>query len=79
MDHGGFGSDDNMVGLVVYGNGLATAGAKFPGAASSVQVAPTVLKLLGLDYKKLKAVQIEGTTPLPGLAYDVDGKKKKKN
>jgi hypothetical protein len=31
------------------------------------QVAPTILQSLGLDPKELKAVQIEGITPLPFL------------
>lgn len=32
-----------------------------------LQLAPTMLDLLGLDYTKLQGVQIEGTKPLPGL------------
>lgn len=33
------------------------------------QVAPTVLKLLGLDHTKLTACMTEGCDPLPGLSY----------
>jgi hypothetical protein len=36
-----------------------------------MQVAPTILKLLGFDPNKLDAVQKEGTPVLPGL--DLDG------
>jgi hypothetical protein len=33
-------------------------------------VAPTILKLLGLDPSSLDAVQVEGTAVLPGLEFD---------
>jgi arylsulfatase A-like enzyme len=33
----------------------------------TAQVAPTVLKLLGIDPAKLDAVRIEGTESLPGF------------
>jgi hypothetical protein len=33
----------------------------------TTQIAPTVLRLLGLDPSELKAVRIEGTSVLPGL------------
>jgi len=33
----------------------------------TMQVAPTILKALGLDSKALEATKIEGTQVLPGL------------
>jgi hypothetical protein len=37
------------------------------GAVLTTQIAPTVLKALGLNPAELKAVQIEHTEELPGL------------
>ena len=37
------------------------------GAVLTTQIAPTVLKALGLDPNELQAVQIEHTEVLPGL------------
>jgi len=34
---------------------------------STAQVAPTILKALGLDPRSLQAVQLEGTAVLPDL------------
>ena len=61
-DHGGFAHDDTNVMLLV----------EFPyftpqtvsDAATTAQVAPTILKALGLDPSELEAVQAEGTTVL---------------
>jgi hypothetical protein len=62
-DHGGFGHDDNNVVMLVafpsfspetVSNGVTTA-----------QVAPTILKVLGLNPRALDAVQAEGTAVLP--------------
>lgn len=35
----------------------------------TMQVAPTILKALGLDPNALEAVRIEGTQVLPGLDF----------
>jgi hypothetical protein len=66
-EHGGFAHDDTNVMLLV-------SNPKWnPRTVTSVvettQVAPTILKLLGLDPKKLEAVQKEGTPVLPGLGF----------
>jgi arylsulfatase A-like enzyme len=45
---------------------------KFP--VQTTQVAPTILKALGLDANLLKSVQIEKTPALPGLRFDPDFK-----
>jgi hypothetical protein len=39
----------------------------------TAQVAPTILKMLGLDPKALDAVRLEGTPVLPGLFGAADG------
>jgi hypothetical protein len=36
----------------------------------TTQVAPTILKLLGLDPGRLDAVRTEGTAVLPGLRFE---------
>jgi arylsulfatase A-like enzyme len=38
----------------------------------TTQVAPTILKALGLDVNKLESVHIEGTQVLPGIDLDSD-------
>jgi hypothetical protein len=65
-DHGGFAHDDTNVMLLV----------EFPGftaqtvsdAATTAQVAPTILTALGLDPSSLQAVQAEGTAVLSQVA-----------
>jgi len=39
---------------------------------STRQVAPTILRLLGLDPQLLKAVQLEHTKVLPGIQFEED-------
>jgi arylsulfatase A-like enzyme len=39
----------------------------FTAPVQTAQVAPTLLKALGLDPRRLEAVRIEGTQVLPGL------------
>jgi hypothetical protein len=36
---------------------------------TTIQVAPTILKTLGLDPSKLDGVRKEGTAVLPGLTF----------
>jgi hypothetical protein len=65
-DHGGFGHDDNNVILLV----------SFPSfkaqtvsdAATTMQVAPTILSALGLNPAALDAVQAEGTAVLSAVS-----------
>lgn len=64
-EHGGFGEDDTHVALLVSGAGVRTGVDKTP--VTTAQVAPTLLKELGLDPQALKSVQIEKTKLLPGL------------
>jgi hypothetical protein len=65
-EHGGLGPDDRSVALLVSHPALSARIISVP--VSTVQVAPTILALLGLDPQKLDAVRMEGTEVLPGLA-----------
>jgi hypothetical protein len=64
-EHGGFSIGDTNVGLIVSNPGLSATVVKTPVATS--QVAPTILKSLGIDPSGLQAVQKEGTPVLPFL------------
>ncbi|MFM0140658.1 alkaline phosphatase family protein, partial [Caballeronia grimmiae] len=65
-EHGGNAPDDNHLGLVVFVPGAPGAGERVSDRVETTQVAPTILHLLGLAPKLLKAVVTEGTQPLPG-------------
>jgi hypothetical protein len=61
-DHGGFGHDDTNVVMLV-------ANPRFKGSTifattTTTQIAPTIIKALGLDPTTLEAVRKEGTAPL---------------
>jgi arylsulfatase A-like enzyme len=65
-EHGGDNPGDRDVPLIVYAPG--TVQARQSGhRVETTQVAPTILKLLGLSPSSLQAVQREGTQVLPGL------------
>ena len=64
-EHGGFAHDDTNVMLLVSNPGLR--GKTVTTAVETTQVAPTILKVLGLNPNSLQAVQTEGTAVLPGL------------
>ncbi len=66
-EHGGFAYDDRNVLMIVSNPGLTPA--TYTGTVETRQVAPTVLKALGLDPTALQAVQKEGTQSLPGLPF----------
>jgi arylsulfatase A-like enzyme len=65
-DHGGFAHDDINVMLLVAHKGFTeqTVSAE----TATTQVAPTILKALGLDPQALDAVRAEGTAVLPEVA-----------
>ena len=63
-EHGGASADDRDVPLVVSGANDEHA-RTVTTAVETTQIAPTILKTLGLDPNKLQAVQIEGTKALP--------------
>jgi hypothetical protein len=64
-EHGGFQDDDTHVPLLIANPALKPKDIHSP--ATTTQIAPTILKLLGLDPKQLKAVEIEHTQVLPAL------------
>ncbi len=65
-EHGGDNPADRDVALVVYAPG-AVRRSLSDRWVGTTQVAPTILRLLGLDPNALQAVQIEGTRVLPGI------------
>jgi predicted AlkP superfamily pyrophosphatase or phosphodiesterase len=67
-EHGGFSFGDTNVGLIVSNPGLPAHTVKTLVATS--QVAPTILKALGLDPDQLNSVRKEGTPILPLLFQD---------
>jgi Type I phosphodiesterase / nucleotide pyrophosphatase len=62
-DHGGFAHDDTNVMLLVANPGFTAQTVSAPTATT--QVAPTIVKALGLDPNALDAVRAEGTRVLP--------------
>src|SRR3984885_11273482 len=64
-EHGGFGHDDTNVILLV--SNASFQGKTVRAGVGTVQVAPTILKALGLDPWQLYAVRQEGTPVLPYL------------
>jgi predicted AlkP superfamily pyrophosphatase or phosphodiesterase len=66
-EHGGANLDDRNV-LVLLSNPHIAATTS-TALVQTTEVAPTILKALGLDPKELQAVQIEGTQELPALPF----------
>ena len=64
-EHGGFNEDDYHVALLFSLPGLQQKAVKTP--VTNQQVAPSIVKALGLDPNALDAVRIEGTNVLPFL------------
>lgn len=64
-EHGGDAAGDRHVALVVFGAGVRPARLHDP--VETTQVAPTVLRLLGLPASSLSAVRAEDTAALPGV------------
>jgi hypothetical protein len=67
-EHGGFAHDDTNVMLLVSNPGLHRR--TVTSFVETTQVAPTILRLLGLDPDSLDAVRKEGTPVLPGLSFE---------
>ena len=67
-EHGGDNPGDRDVPLVVYAPGTVQPG-QSGHRVETTQVAPTILKLLGLSPSSLQAVQREGTHVLPGIGH----------
>jgi Type I phosphodiesterase / nucleotide pyrophosphatase len=64
-EHGGFSHDDTNVMMLLSNPSLVAKTITSP--VETMQVAPTILKALGLDPNELQSVAIEGTEVLPGL------------
>jgi arylsulfatase A-like enzyme len=64
-EHGGFNEDDTNVELLISNPALPTVIVKTP--VQTTQIAPTILKALGLNPNSLHAVQKEHTPVLPAL------------
>jgi predicted AlkP superfamily pyrophosphatase or phosphodiesterase len=65
-DHGGFAHDDTNVVMLVSNPSFTAQTVATP--VTTMQVAPTIMKALGLDPKALDAVRAEGTQVLPEVA-----------
>jgi arylsulfatase A-like enzyme len=67
-EHGGFNEDDTHVALIVSHPFLTERSINT--AVATTQIAPTILKALGLEPQELEAVRLEGSQILPGLFVD---------
>lgn len=65
-EHGGFAPDDTNVMLLVSNPSLHARTVTAP--VATMQIAPTILRILGLNPRSLDAVRKEGTAVLPDLA-----------
>ncbi len=68
-EHGGNAPDDSHLGLLVSYAGLRQ-GRTLAAPVLTTQVAPTILRSLGLEPRLLHAVALEGTRVLPGLGLE---------
>jgi arylsulfatase A-like enzyme len=66
-EHGGFSRDDTNVIMLVSNPGFRRTTVTTP--VETLQVAPTILMLLGLDPNALQAVQLEHTQVLPAIQF----------
>jgi hypothetical protein len=64
-EHGGFAHDDTNVILFLSHAGLRAATVTTP--VTTMEIAPTILRALGLDPEALESVQQEGTATLPNV------------
>jgi hypothetical protein len=63
-EHGGADPQDRNVPLVISGK-ASDAGSSSSATVETTQIAPTILRLLGLNPRELQAVRAEGTKSLP--------------
>jgi Type I phosphodiesterase / nucleotide pyrophosphatase len=69
-EHGGFSHDDTNVIMLLSNPNFRAKTITSP--VETTQIAPTIVKALGLDPGDLQAVQQEGTQVLPGADFDRD-------
>ena len=67
-EHGGFSRDDTNVMLLLSHPSFARRTVTSP--VETMQVAPTILKALGLDPGALDGVRLEGTQVLPAVQFE---------
>ena len=67
-EHGGFAHDDTNVILLLSSSGFEPR--TVSAAVGTAQVAPTILKALGIDPRALDAVRAEGTGVLPAVQLE---------
>jgi len=67
MEHGGFAHDDTNVMLLL--SNPAIKSRTIFSEVGTLQIAPTVLSVLGLDPNLLDGVRLEGTVALPNLTF----------
>ncbi|KAJ3280804.1 hypothetical protein HDU76_009077, partial [Blyttiomyces sp. JEL0837] len=70
MEHGGGSEGDMHVGLFVAGGAISRAKV-VEDAVATKQIAPTLLRALGINPLELQGVCEEGTKELPGIFYDI--------
>ena len=70
MEHGGFAHDDTNV-MLLLSNPALRPHTVFS-EVGTLQVAPTILKALGLDPRQLDGVRLEGTSILPDVSLSTD-------
>ncbi len=66
-EHGGFSHDDTNVMMLLSNPSFQQSSVNTP--VETMQVAPTILKALGLDPNQLQSVQLEGTGMLPATQF----------
>ena len=66
-EHGGFSHDDTNVIMLLSNPSFQPSTINTP--VQTMQVAPTILKALGLDPNQLQSVQMEGTAVLPATQF----------
>ena len=66
-EHGGFSHDDTNVIMLLSNPSFQQSTINTP--VETMQVAPTILKALGLDPSQLQSVQLEGTAVLPATQF----------
>jgi Type I phosphodiesterase / nucleotide pyrophosphatase len=69
-DHGGFAHDDTNVVMLIANPSISSRTVSTP--VTTMQVAPTILKALGLDPTALDAVRMEGTSLLPEVENQLE-------
>jgi arylsulfatase A-like enzyme len=69
-EHGGFHDDDTSVALLLSNPKLAGKGRRIDAPVMTTEVAPTLVKSLGIAPDALQAVQRQGTGILPAVTWN---------